>query len=150
MRPAGLAAVQAAKSDGRWDQAYAGPATITVPDDCSGALTGHEAAATFFAGLNKSDRYSVLWRIETASAKARDSRIQTTIEQLAVGKVPGADAKEAGKTKKYAETQKTVTKTAGKRKRRGDPNEVEESILVPANPLKQPRREGLRRRPLED
>jgi uncharacterized protein YdeI (YjbR/CyaY-like superfamily) len=46
MRPAGLAAVEAAKADGRWDRAYAGPATITVPDDLSAALWRVHTAAT--------------------------------------------------------------------------------------------------------
>lgn len=65
MRPAGLAAIESAKSDGRWDRAYAGSATVTVPDDFAEALTGNEVAANLFDGINQSNRYSVLWRIES-------------------------------------------------------------------------------------
>ena len=44
MRPAGLAAVEAARADGRWERAYAGSATITVPDDLAAALAAEPAA----------------------------------------------------------------------------------------------------------
>jgi uncharacterized protein YdeI (YjbR/CyaY-like superfamily) len=43
MRPAGLAQVEAARADGRWDRAYAGSATITVPDDLAAALAAEPA-----------------------------------------------------------------------------------------------------------
>ena len=89
MRPAGMAAVGDAKADGRWDRAYAGPATITVADDLAAALAENKKAEVFFAGLNRSDRYAVLWRVETASAKARVNRIATLVEMLAEEKVPG-------------------------------------------------------------
>jgi uncharacterized protein YdeI (YjbR/CyaY-like superfamily) len=146
VRPAGLAAVQAAKSDGRWDRAYAGPATITVPKDLATALATNGAAAVFFDGMNKSDRYSVLWRIETASPKSRALRIEAMIELLAAGKCPGADAKAAGKARKAARTQKSTRKTATKRKKQdeSDEEEVQNSLSVQANPLRNPRREGLR------
>src|SRR5919107_780341 len=62
MRPAGLAAVEAAQADGRWDRAYAGPATITVPDDLAAALAAEPAAQEAFAGLDGASRYAVLWR----------------------------------------------------------------------------------------
>src|SRR6195952_3498064 len=44
MRPAGLAAVEAAQADGRWERAYAGPATMTVPEDLAAALPAVPAA----------------------------------------------------------------------------------------------------------
>lgn len=89
MRPAGIAAVETAKADGRWDRAYAGPATIVVPEDFQVALDAVPAAKAFFDWLNKSQRYSVLWRIETASPKARLGRIEALVQMLATGKVPG-------------------------------------------------------------
>ena len=86
MRPAGLAAVEAAKSDGRWERAYAGPATITVPDDLSAALDAVPAARTAFDALNSQDRYSVLHRVHTATTeKTRAKRIAALVEQLAAG-----------------------------------------------------------------
>lgn len=122
---------------------------MTVPDDFAEALTANEAAATFFDGMNKPDRYSVLWRIETASVKARASRIQAMMELLTVGKCPGAEARAAGKAKKIAEKPKTVSTTARERKRQEDLGEADDYLVVQANPSKQSRREGLCRRPQE-
>ncbi|KAJ5638731.1 hypothetical protein N7528_001121 [Penicillium herquei] len=90
MRPAGLAAVEAAKADGRWERAYAGPATISVPDDFRTALKASPEADTFFETLNKTDRYSVLWRIQTASVKSREKRIEALVQQLAQKKHPNS------------------------------------------------------------
>ncbi|MEU2350153.1 YdeI/OmpD-associated family protein [Modestobacter sp. NPDC049651] len=90
MRPAGQAAVEAAQADGRWERAYAGPATITVPDDLAAALAAEPAAADFFAGLGKGDRYAVLWRVETASnPQTRAKRIAALVQMLAEGRPPG-------------------------------------------------------------
>jgi uncharacterized protein YdeI (YjbR/CyaY-like superfamily) len=86
MRPAGLAAVQAAQDDGRWDRAYAGPATITVPDDLAAALAAAPAAEAAFAGLDKADRYSVLWKVHTAASPGtRAKRIAACVQALAEG-----------------------------------------------------------------
>jgi uncharacterized protein YdeI (YjbR/CyaY-like superfamily) len=87
MRPAGLAAVQAAQDDGRWDRAYAGPATITVPDDLAAALAATPAAGAAFAGLDKANRYSVLWRVHTAATpETRAKRIAACVQMLAEGR----------------------------------------------------------------
>jgi uncharacterized protein YdeI (YjbR/CyaY-like superfamily) len=87
MRPAGLTAVEAAQADGRWDRAYAGPATITVPDDLAAALAAEPAAEAFFAALDKTNRYSVLWRVHTADTpETRARRIATCVEMLAEGR----------------------------------------------------------------
>ena len=103
LRPAGLAAVEAAKTDGRWERAYAGPATITVPEDFATALALEPAAASFFKTLNKSDRYSVLWRVQTASPKARDNRIKTLVQTLAEGKWPAASATPVSKRRETSD-----------------------------------------------
>jgi uncharacterized protein YdeI (YjbR/CyaY-like superfamily) len=87
MRPAGLAAVQAAQADGRWDRAYAGPATITVPDDLAAALAAEPAAEAFFAALDGTNRYSVLWRVHTAATpQTRANRIAACVRMLAEGR----------------------------------------------------------------
>jgi uncharacterized protein YdeI (YjbR/CyaY-like superfamily) len=89
MRPAGLAAVEAARADGRWDRAYAGPATITVPEDLAAALAAAPAALAAFEGLGGSDRYAVLWRVHTAASPAtRSRRIAALVESLAEGRGP--------------------------------------------------------------
>jgi len=99
IRPAGITAVNAAKADGRWERAYAGPATITVPEDLATSLAALPAALAFFEGLNKSDRYSVLWRVETASPTARSNRIKMLVEMLAVGKVAGSLGSQPNKSR---------------------------------------------------
>ncbi len=86
MRPAGLAQVEAAQADGRWERAYAGPATITVPDDLAAALAAEPAAAEAFAGLGGAERYAVLWRVHTAATpQTRAKRITACVQTLAAG-----------------------------------------------------------------
>ena len=67
MRPAGLVAVAAAKADGRRERAYPGPATVTVPDDPRGGPRRFPGARAAFDGLSSGDRYSVPWRVHTAT-----------------------------------------------------------------------------------
>jgi uncharacterized protein YdeI (YjbR/CyaY-like superfamily) len=87
MRPAGLAQVEAAQADGRWDRAYAGPATITVPDDLAAALAAEPAAEAFFAGLDATNRYAVLWRVHTAATpQTRAKRIAASVQMLTEGR----------------------------------------------------------------
>jgi uncharacterized protein YdeI (YjbR/CyaY-like superfamily) len=91
MRPAGLAAVEAAKADGRWDRAYAGPATVTVPEDLSAALDASPVARAAFDALSRSDRYAALWRVQTAATPGtRERRITTTVRALAGGAAEGS------------------------------------------------------------
>jgi uncharacterized protein YdeI (YjbR/CyaY-like superfamily) len=87
MRPAGLAQVEAARADGRWDRAYAGSATITVPDDLAAALAAEPAAEQAFAGLDSTNRYAVLWRVHTAATpQTRAKRIAACVQMLAEGR----------------------------------------------------------------
>jgi uncharacterized protein YdeI (YjbR/CyaY-like superfamily) len=87
MRPAGLAAVEAAQADGRWDRAYAGSATITVPDDLAAALDASPAARREFEALDGTNRYAVLWRVHTAGTpETRARRIAACVQMLAEGR----------------------------------------------------------------
>jgi uncharacterized protein YdeI (YjbR/CyaY-like superfamily) len=89
MRPAGLAAVEAARADGRWERAYAGSATITVPDDLAAALAAEPAAQEAFATLDGTNRYAVLWRVHTAATPTtRANRIAALVRMLARGDRP--------------------------------------------------------------
>ncbi len=93
MRAAGLAQVAAAQADGRWGRAYAGPATITVPDDLAAALAADPAAERAFAALGGQDRYAVLFRVQTAATPAtRARRIAAAVRMLAGGPDRGAGA----------------------------------------------------------
>jgi uncharacterized protein YdeI (YjbR/CyaY-like superfamily) len=87
MRPAGLAAVDAARADGRWERAYAGAAAITVPDDLAAALRAAPAAQREFEALDGTNRYAVLWRVHTATSDtARTARIAALVQMLAEGR----------------------------------------------------------------
>ena len=86
MRPTGLAAVDAARADGRWDRAYAGSATITVPEDLAAALAAEPAAQKEFEALDGANRYAVLWRVHTAASDAtRAKRIASLVQLLKDG-----------------------------------------------------------------
>jgi uncharacterized protein YdeI (YjbR/CyaY-like superfamily) len=89
MRPAGLTAVEAARADGRWERAYAGSATITVPDDLAEALAAEPAAQREFEALDGTNRYAVLWRVHTAGTPGtRAKRIAALVQMLAEGRRP--------------------------------------------------------------
>lgn len=86
MQLPGHAQVEAAKADGRWARAYEGAKTSTVPDDLIAALAASPPAEAFFATLNASNRYAVLWRIQTAvKPETRAKRIVQLVDMLARG-----------------------------------------------------------------
>ena len=86
MRPAGLAAVERAKLNGRWDAAYASASTSTVPDDLQHALDANPNAKAFFATLNSQNRYAILFRIQNVKkAETRARKIAQFIEMLSNG-----------------------------------------------------------------
>jgi uncharacterized protein YdeI (YjbR/CyaY-like superfamily) len=83
MRDRGHAEIAKAKADGRWDRAYAGPASVVVPEDFSAALAAAPTAEARFAAMNSGARYSVLHTIITAPNDAtRAKRIARQIELL--------------------------------------------------------------------
>lgn len=80
MRPAGLAAVEAAQADGRWDRAYPGSADMTVPDDLAAALDAVPGARAAFDALDAQSRYSLLWRVHTAGTpRTRANRVAAAV-----------------------------------------------------------------------
>ncbi|MFL5234834.1 MAG: YdeI/OmpD-associated family protein [Microvirga sp.] len=86
MRPAGLAAVEAARADGRWDAAYDSPRTAAVPDDLQAELDRNARAAAFFATLSSSNRYAILYQIQDAKRpETRARRIAKYIGMLERG-----------------------------------------------------------------
>ena len=94
MRPSGLAAVQRARADGTWDAAYAGAATIEVPEDFQAALAANRAASAVFARLDAANRYAVLYRITTARRPdTRARRIEQLVDMLAQGETIHPDRK---------------------------------------------------------
>jgi uncharacterized protein YdeI (YjbR/CyaY-like superfamily) len=87
MRPAGLAQIEAAKQDGRWDQAYAPQSQATPPPDLQQALDAHPEAKAFFETLNRARRYAFIYRLTTIKRPdTRAKRIEQYVELLAAGK----------------------------------------------------------------
>lgn len=105
MRPTGLREVELARADGRWAAAYAGQASMTVPPDLRAALDADPPAAEFFAGLDRSNRYAVLFRIHEAKrAATRAQRIERYVAMLHDHEVIHPRApKDAGTSKPEAE-----------------------------------------------
>jgi uncharacterized protein YdeI (YjbR/CyaY-like superfamily) len=86
MRPAGIAAVEGAKADGRWEQAYAGQASIEVPADLTRALDAQPRAKAMWEVLTSQNRYAVLYRIDNAKrTDTRARRIEQFVAMLARG-----------------------------------------------------------------
>lgn len=86
LQPAGLAAVDAAKADGRWDAAYAGPATMTVSEDLASAVAAVPAAQAMWDVLTSANRYSLLWRLsQVKRADTRARKITEFVAMLASG-----------------------------------------------------------------
>ncbi len=86
MKPSGLKAIEAAKQDGRWGEAYESQKNISIPEDFQSALEKNKKAKAFFATLNSANRYSFLFRIQTAKkAETRAKRISQFVEMLERG-----------------------------------------------------------------
>ncbi len=85
MRPHGHAAIERARVDGRWERAYDSYRTAEPPPDLVAAFKRNRAAAAFFAGLDRLNRYAVLYRIQTASPATRASSIAKFVAMLARG-----------------------------------------------------------------
>jgi uncharacterized protein YdeI (YjbR/CyaY-like superfamily) len=83
MQPPGLAAVEAAKADGRWDAAYESQRTATVPPDLAAALDHDDRAKAVFESLGRSERYAVLLPLLKATTpKQRAERVAATLAAL--------------------------------------------------------------------
>lgn len=86
MHPRGLAEVERARQDGRWDAAYDSPSKASVPDDLASALAQNKKAAAFFATLNSRNRFSILFRVQQAKKpETRARRIAEFVAMLARG-----------------------------------------------------------------
>jgi uncharacterized protein YdeI (YjbR/CyaY-like superfamily) len=84
MQPPGLREVERAKQDGRWDAAYDSARTSQIPDDLARALAGNKAAAAFFEALDGTNRYAILYRVQTAKKpETRAARIAKFVAMLA-------------------------------------------------------------------
>jgi uncharacterized protein YdeI (YjbR/CyaY-like superfamily) len=86
MRPAGLAEVERAKADGRWDAAYDSPSAMAVPPDLQAELDRRPEAKAFFETLNSRNRYAILYRLHDAKRpETRARRLAQFVEMLERG-----------------------------------------------------------------
>jgi uncharacterized protein YdeI (YjbR/CyaY-like superfamily) len=86
MREAGLAEVERAKADGRWEAAYAGQRSTTVPDDLRAELDARPAAREFFETLTSQNRYAILYRLQDSKrAETRTRRLAQFVAMLEAG-----------------------------------------------------------------
>ncbi|MEO7005733.1 MAG: YdeI/OmpD-associated family protein [Terrimesophilobacter sp.] len=82
MRPAGRAAVEAAHADGRWESAYAGPATAQVPADLLAAIAAEPRAQAMFDVLTAQNRYALVFRLSRLKTDAARQRTIAGFVQL--------------------------------------------------------------------
>ncbi len=87
MEPAGQAEIDLAKADGRWADAYDPPSRSEPPDDLVRALARNRSARRFFEGLDRTNRYAILWRLQTAKRpETRARRLEAFVQMLAEGR----------------------------------------------------------------
>lgn len=86
MKPSGVAEVERAKADGRWEAAYDSPSHTTVPEDFLKRLAQDKKAEAFFKTLNKTNVFAITWRLQTAKKlETREKRMQKILEMLSKG-----------------------------------------------------------------
>jgi uncharacterized protein YdeI (YjbR/CyaY-like superfamily) len=86
MKSSGLEEVDKAKADGRWVKAYDSPKEMQIPDEFIKQLTKNKKAKAFYDTLNKTNKYTIGWRIQTAKKpETKEKRIKMIIEMLSKG-----------------------------------------------------------------
>ncbi|MES2963880.1 MAG: YdeI/OmpD-associated family protein, partial [Bdellovibrionota bacterium] len=86
MKSAGLGEIEAAKKDGRWEAAYDSPSNASIPEDFLKALRRNKKAEAFFKSLNKTNLYSISYRLQTAKTpETRKRRMEKILAMMAKG-----------------------------------------------------------------
>ena len=86
MTPAGLKQIEAAKADGRWKAAYDSQSNTSVPKEFLNALARNKKASAFYKTLDKTNLYSIAYRLQTAKRpESKVERIKSIVEMLARG-----------------------------------------------------------------
>lgn len=82
----GLREINAAKEDGRWQNAYDSSKNIQLPPDFLERLKKSKKAYTFFTTLNKTNTFAIAFRLQTArKPETREKRLQKIIEMMKAG-----------------------------------------------------------------
>lgn len=83
MKPSGIREVEKAKADGRWEKAYDPPSEMTIPEDFMEELSRVPKAKKFFESLNKTNKYAISWRLQTAKKpETRQRRMKKILDML--------------------------------------------------------------------
>lgn len=85
MKPSGLAEIERAKADGRWDAAYEPPSKAQLPTDFQALLKKHAEAQVFYDTLNSANTYAIIYRLHHVKPDARDKKYAEMIEKLEKG-----------------------------------------------------------------
>lgn len=86
MQAAGLAEIECAKADGRWDAAYDAQSTAVIPDDLAALLAAQPKTRDFFEALDSRNRYAILFRLQTArKSETRERRLVQFVDMLSRG-----------------------------------------------------------------
>lgn len=116
MKPAGQRQIDAAKADGRWDNAYASPSKMEVPADLMAAIEANPDALATFQSLNKANRFALAYRIiSLKTVEGRAKRVRAFVEMLQRGETlypNNAAAKAEAKTKAATRPPKADAKPA--------------------------------------
>jgi uncharacterized protein YdeI (YjbR/CyaY-like superfamily) len=87
MTQAGLKEIEAAKADGRWDRGYDSPGNMKIPDDFLKEVSKNKKSKEFFESLNRANKYSITWRLQTAKKpETRQKRMKAILDMLKEGK----------------------------------------------------------------
>ena len=83
MTPAGLAEIERAKKDGRWDRAYDSPKNMKVPADFLRELKKNEKSYEFFTTLNKANQFAIAFRLHSAKKpETRERRMKDFLARM--------------------------------------------------------------------
>jgi uncharacterized protein YdeI (YjbR/CyaY-like superfamily) len=86
LMPAGIAAVEAAKADGRWQAAYSAQRNAAPPEDFLRALSRHKKAEAFFKTLSRANIFAIVYRLHTAKKpETRARQMEAILEMLKRG-----------------------------------------------------------------
>ena len=82
-QPAGLKAIEVAKANGSWKKAYDAQSEMMIPEDFLKALRKNKKANAFFKTLNRTNLFSIAFRLQTAKKEeTRQKRITKIIDML--------------------------------------------------------------------
>jgi uncharacterized protein YdeI (YjbR/CyaY-like superfamily) len=86
LKSSGIKEIENAKADGRWEKAYDSQSKMKFPEDFLKELSKNKKAFSFFESLNKTNKYSICWRLQTAKTEAtRNKRMKAILEMMKRG-----------------------------------------------------------------